>query len=469
MASSCPVTAGSPTCLLPPSLTSSGERIHCDSCKKDITSEIHIHCAVCTDVDLCLDCFSRGKQAGSHRNDHAYRITDNAKYPLFDAKWGADEELLLLEAIEMYGFGNWTDISDHVGTKTTQDCEQHYFNTYINVPTAPLPDMSTQIEPWDGDEPSNGGPFNDSTKKGDSTNGDEANRHAVTLNDAAGYMPLRGDFDVEPYNEAEDLIKDIVFQSDDTDLDKELKLTMIHIYNRVLCLRDAYKKVVLDYNLLDINRVKALDRRRSKEDKETKDRLRPLARLHSPEEHEEFIQGLIMEQRLRSRIRQLQNQRMNGIKDLQEGEIYEAEKRKRDTEKCLKKARKGSSYLYNNVQAGGRRQSAYITKRNAEEGDVVALESSPVAKRRITTPLNLDSAEGVELLTAAEKTLCSHIRIYPVQYISIKANLIKEYTEVGYLKLAQARVLARIDVNKTRRIYDHLVMAGVVTKDPVTK
>jgi transcriptional adapter 2-alpha len=38
-------------------------------------------------------------------------------FPLFDEAWGADEEILLLEAIEMYGLGNWSDVSDHVGTK----------------------------------------------------------------------------------------------------------------------------------------------------------------------------------------------------------------------------------------------------------------------------------------------------------------------------------------------------------------
>lgn len=39
-------------------------------------------------------------------------------FPLLDECWGADEEILLLEAIEMYGLGNWSDVSDHVGTKS---------------------------------------------------------------------------------------------------------------------------------------------------------------------------------------------------------------------------------------------------------------------------------------------------------------------------------------------------------------
>lgn len=39
----------------------------------------------------------------------------------------------------MYGIGNWSDISDHVGTKTAPQCKEHYFKIYIDTPTAPLP------------------------------------------------------------------------------------------------------------------------------------------------------------------------------------------------------------------------------------------------------------------------------------------------------------------------------------------
>ena len=35
----------------------------------------------------------------------------------------ADEEQLLLEAIDMAGFGNWTAVADHVGTKSKEECQ----------------------------------------------------------------------------------------------------------------------------------------------------------------------------------------------------------------------------------------------------------------------------------------------------------------------------------------------------------
>ena len=37
--------------------------------------------------------------------------------------------------------GNWSDVADHVGTKSKQKCEQHYYDVYLNSTTAPLPDL----------------------------------------------------------------------------------------------------------------------------------------------------------------------------------------------------------------------------------------------------------------------------------------------------------------------------------------
>ena len=59
--------------------------------------------------------------------------------PLFTPDWTAEEELLLLEGVEMFGLGNWTDIADHVCTKNKEECEAHYFVVYIEHDQKPLP------------------------------------------------------------------------------------------------------------------------------------------------------------------------------------------------------------------------------------------------------------------------------------------------------------------------------------------
>ncbi|KAH7574599.1 hypothetical protein JRO89_XS03G0318400 [Xanthoceras sorbifolium] len=58
------------------------------------------------------------------------------------ANWNADEEILLLEAIEMYGFGNWNEVAEHVGTKSKSQCIDHFNAACMNSPCFPLPDMS---------------------------------------------------------------------------------------------------------------------------------------------------------------------------------------------------------------------------------------------------------------------------------------------------------------------------------------
>lgn len=58
----------------------------------------------------------------------------------------ADEEMLLLEAIDMVGLGNWDAVATHVATKTSEQCMQHYHDVYLAsaaFPQAqPAPEMA---------------------------------------------------------------------------------------------------------------------------------------------------------------------------------------------------------------------------------------------------------------------------------------------------------------------------------------
>ncbi|XP_015576574.2 transcriptional adapter ADA2 isoform X2 [Ricinus communis] len=133
-------TTSSPACQE----TSEGKAAlyHCNYCKKDISGFIRIKCAVCPDFDLCVECFSVGAEVTPHKSSHPYRVMDNLSFPLICPDWNADEEILLLEGIEMYGFGNWAEVAEHVGTKSKSKCIDHYNAIYMNSPCFPLPDMS---------------------------------------------------------------------------------------------------------------------------------------------------------------------------------------------------------------------------------------------------------------------------------------------------------------------------------------
>ncbi|GFZ05218.1 similar to ADA2 2B [Actinidia rufa] len=115
---------------------------HCNYCNKDISGKIRIKCVVCPDFDLCMECFSVGAEVTPHKSNHSYRVMDNLSFPLICSDWNADEEILLLEGIEMYGLGNWNEVAEHVGTKNKTQCIDHYNVIYMNSPCFPLPDMS---------------------------------------------------------------------------------------------------------------------------------------------------------------------------------------------------------------------------------------------------------------------------------------------------------------------------------------
>ncbi|EXB98283.1 Transcriptional adapter ADA2 [Morus notabilis] len=115
---------------------------HCNYCNKDISGKIRIKCVICPDFDLCIECFSVGAEVTPHKSNHPYRVMDNLAFPLICPDWNADEETLLLEGIGMYGFGNWAEVAEHVGTKSKAQCIDHYNSIYMNSPCFPLPDLS---------------------------------------------------------------------------------------------------------------------------------------------------------------------------------------------------------------------------------------------------------------------------------------------------------------------------------------
>lgn len=85
-------------------------------------------------------------------------------------------------------------------------------------------------------------------------------------------------------------------------------------------------------------------------------------------------------------------------------------------------------------------------------------------------PLNLANSPMLHLLTPAEQTLCSQLRILPKPYLVIKETLVREYARRGgKLRRREARDLVKIDVNKTSRVWDFLVQAGFlkIAQDPL--
>ncbi len=71
---------------------------------------------------------------------------------------------------------------------------------------------------------------------------------------------------------------------------------------------------------------------------------------------------------------------------------------------------------------------------------------------------------GAGRLTEEERELCSKSRVVPETYFEVRDAMVTECKENGGLRLADARPLAKMDVNKTRKIYDFLMARGDIHK-----
>ena len=86
-----------------------------------------------------------GAQLVPHKNSHSYRVVDSLSFPVYTLDWGADEETLLLEAVEHYGLGHWVQIGQHVG-KSAEECKAHFFKVYVEAKSFPRPEKSEEMQ-----------------------------------------------------------------------------------------------------------------------------------------------------------------------------------------------------------------------------------------------------------------------------------------------------------------------------------
>ncbi|KEP66166.1 UNVERIFIED_CONTAM: AP2 domain transcription factor APVIIb-1/ADA2-B [Hammondia hammondi] len=432
-----------------------GVDFHCNVCGMDVSvGQWRVRCAECDDFDLCVFCFARGRETGTHLNTHAYRPVPPNRQEIFSSNWTADEEQMLLEGVSRFGLGNWNDVASLVNrvalrAKTKQQCEQHYMSVYIDsggIPAAlweqespapkahsppeaspsslifsPRRDASSDKDeaasplqkaagPRDGTAEdagllgSNGDtsattpdgeaetPQNAAKKEGDKRHGDEVEQSCEraesgenenrgerderteeekvfgtlladtesddeesnqrTLaelqadsnswhppwiakpvppqphhNNIQGYLPLRGDFDVEYDNHAEALLADMTIEPHESPSEKALKLSIVEAYNCRLDERIYRKRTILWRHWDDpkiANREKTgplLERRYWQQ-------LKPVQRFHNDSEHIALIRSLVTYAEAMERCRLLNEWRSLNLHTLQHVVEYEAEKQK---------------------------------------------------------------------------------------------------------------------------------------------
>ena len=210
-------------------------------------------------------------------------------FPLFELDWGADEELLLVEGLEMFGIGNWEQISEHIGSKNKTQVAEHYEKVYVQSSTWPLPDMSIQFKKESMRRSARGvehGPVKPIKIP-------RPPASQPTIHDIQGFMPGRNEFEVELENDGETHVGAMEFNEFDTPEEVELKCCMLNIYNTSLSRRIERKTFIHDKNLLDFRRIQGIEKKRPKEEKEILQKIRVFEKMLTEKDFTTFVQGLL--------------------------------------------------------------------------------------------------------------------------------------------------------------------------------
>jgi len=149
-----------------------------------------------------------------------------------------------------------------------------------------------------------------------------------------GFMPRRGDFDIEHENEAEVAIAEMEFLETDTEQEKQLKIKVLQIYYEKQNEREKRKQFILSRKLYDYREYVKNEQELPRDERDLRHRMRLFERFHTPEEHKQFIDDIIKAKRLRKEIAKLQMYRRIGIRSLAEAEKYELDKSRRQFHKA---------------------------------------------------------------------------------------------------------------------------------------
>ena len=531
-----------------------------------------------------------GIEIEPHIKTHSYYVKAAITIPLFEPDWGADEELILLDGIEQYGFGNWNDIADMIGNgKNKQKVEQHYNECYIysksgveympdTINTLDQPGVVYQrnIVPLSDSEikyraslqqqntynqfatqakqntmqsidnhtntlnpspsPSPTPPITTTTQHSTTSNktptpqalnaagfavpqtitnstttdslSSQLNTNTTSLATKrrlskhqsnnrlsgargsglvgsqnvkpksrgkgllVGWQEKRGDFDTEYENNAELIIADMEFSANDSTRDRMIKLDVLSVYNSILDERAERKRFILERGLLERR-----ERKRSKLERDVYNAYRPFARFHSAEQHEIFVQGILKEQMIRQRIQQLQHYRVMGITTLAEAEMYEVEKRKRDTAINMKYQAKNTfdSTGTNKRSNTGSKRNMMNTDNDPQQSNTQQSTSNKSTLHEAARSMRQHSAgdstlddveydcstmEGARELKSTEIELCNLLHLEPKHYLQIKDKICMELHNRDLYKQGTGNKLIRVEINKQSNVLDFMIDAG---------
>ena len=293
-------------------------------------------------------------------------------------------------------------------------------------------------------------------------------------------------------------------------------MVIMDIYNSKLTLRSTRKRQIFEHNLLEYRKNAAIDKKRTKDERDLFQKVKPYVKLLNHNEWSELATGIEHEHHLRQAIIQLREWRANKIGDLKSGEKYEQDKAQRAANRTTGlgsldrmpgiRPTKGpqapetpaatialtaadlperlkSQLLRPPASALKKEANAKLAAANGKPkqplangtGNAATPEKEKPQPRKDfqppamhgVAPLKLipqDSAD-LHLLSGEEKELCSALRLVPKAYLALKEGILREAIKNGgALKKKDTKNLVKLDTRKSNALFDFFVHAGWITK-----
>lgn len=435
------------------------EPVYCHFCEREITRRIYVHCNECKNIDVCVECFANGSEDKIHKRTHSYRVFSKLDMTILKEGWKGYEELILLSGLEQVGYGNWEEIRGMLGRGTKEEVELHFKECYEDFfgskdsleqrrqiiesrpksqnPVSSLCEQKIkEMEPLIAQAQERAKKF-----------GIVGEKSGSVFGDVLGYMPLREEFDVEYDNDFELYLAEMEFGDEDTEEEKSTKFSILEMYNKTLVEREKRKKLIIEYNLLDLKAQLQMEKKMSESEKKIRSILRPFMRYMSKEEHEELVSNLKKEAEMRQGLELLIAGQQVGAKTLEELEsiIFREDGQQSFEERLL---------AFNKSQGPrGSQQDKRFNRANPS-----GLKTNSLQASENQNQVFRDSSDFV----FSQKALCEKLGMELKEFLLVKEFLVREGINKGCVDRDAAAQRINVDRLKFNEIFDFLVDTSII-------
>ncbi|KAH8384012.1 hypothetical protein KR009_011726 [Drosophila setifemur] len=452
-----------------PVIYSDSDSTRCATCRVGLR-EPYIKCSECLDILLCLQCFSRGNETSSHRNSHAYIIVrDSIRIFAEEPHWTARDERILLQTLRSHGYGNWDAVSKALNQHhSPAEVKRHYHDCYFGGIFERLLKLQHSRHSYLPERM----PYVFKMRSQDPPRHDDI--ASIQFKLSAGYRCARGDFDTPYDTSAESLLSIMVeHRASDEDredeeneaereLTEELQQGLVRAYNNRLRERQRRYKIMQKHGLILPNRTVSWISKYVHAFSSDASCMRFLGfmQICEPIQFDSMVESLRYYRELHTRLYKLYDFRQQGVRTLSGTSLYS---------RLLKQRQQAQrDYLRQKQHDAFDWQQLVQHYENNISGEPLPLGISSkmyaINTRRKASPIEIGDLPGYSKLDAGERKLCSVARLVPQAYLDYKNQLVSEQAKLGHVRLADARRLIKIDVNKTRQIYDFLLEQGHISR-----